>query len=97
MGYAAAGGDVLFACVDFLEDIDLILDVFKCGIVGQTIQQLLEKLLGRHGTIQTQLEWNWYARQELNLTAASPCLVVYQVYQSIGSLFCQRLRQWQIN
>lgn len=42
MGYGAAGGDVLFACVDLLEDMNLILDVFKGGIVGQTIQQLLE-------------------------------------------------------
>jgi hypothetical protein len=38
MGHGATGRDVLFACVEFLEDMDLMPGVFKGGIVGETIQ-----------------------------------------------------------
>jgi len=46
--------------MDFLEDINLILDVFKGCIVGETIQQFLEELLGRHIAILSQLLGKWY-------------------------------------
>jgi hypothetical protein len=60
VGHGATGRDVLFACMDFLEDIDLILDVLKGGIVGQAIQQFLEQLLGGHYRILYQQLRNWY-------------------------------------
>ena len=60
MRHGSPGRNILFPGVDFLEDVDLILDVFKGGIVGQTIQQFLEELLGRHEGILTQRGRKWY-------------------------------------
>jgi hypothetical protein len=67
--HGATGRDARFACMDFLEDIDLILDFLKGGIVGQTIQQLLKKLLGRHNRILYQQRRNWYPLLEEYRTA----------------------------
>jgi hypothetical protein len=75
VGHGAAGSNVLFACVDLLKDIDLILDIFKGGIIGQAIQQLLEELLGRHNPILSQLQGNWYPLIEEYRTADRASLV----------------------
>jgi hypothetical protein len=53
--------DILLTRVDFLENVDLVLNVFNRRVVGQSVEQSAENFLGRHEYILPTGRRIWYA------------------------------------